>query len=173
MVGVAAAAARRPDFSACNSDNKRETLKATNTHDRKTRADTVTMNTAHSDVFLANLPTAIRETYEPIRMKQPNTVLLHMFDWFITKYGKTTGSNDCKWFEFKEFYCCYTITDNPCNICLDGATASAVGDFAPGANDGAFRTCANLIDEAKLYETGSNDCEWLEMYTPDCCFTPP
>jgi len=29
-------------------------------------------------------------TYEPIRMKQPNTVFLHMFDWFITKYGKTT-----------------------------------------------------------------------------------
>ena len=84
-----------------------------------------------------------------------------------------TGSNDCKWFEFKEFYCCYTIPDNPCNICLDGATASAVGDFAPGANDGDFRTCADLIDEAKLYETGSNDCEWLEMYTPDCCFTPP
>ncbi len=23
-------------------------------------------------------------------MKQPNTVFLHMFDWFITKYGRTT-----------------------------------------------------------------------------------
>jgi hypothetical protein len=23
-------------------------------------------------------------------MKQPNTVFLHMFDWFIGKYGKTT-----------------------------------------------------------------------------------
>ena len=40
--------------------------------------------------FLANLPKAIRETYEPICMKQPNTVFLHMFDWFIMKYGKTT-----------------------------------------------------------------------------------
>jgi hypothetical protein len=48
------------------------------------------MNAALSDVFLANLPKAIRETYEPIRMKQPNTVFLHMFDWFIAKYGKTT-----------------------------------------------------------------------------------
>jgi hypothetical protein len=47
------------------------------------------MNAALSDVFLANLPKAICEKYEPIRMKQPNTVLLHMFDWFITKYGKT------------------------------------------------------------------------------------
>jgi len=79
-----------PDFSACNSDNKRETLKATNARDRKTRADTLTMNAALSDVFLANLSKAMRETYEPIRMKQLNTVFLHMFDWFIKKYGKTT-----------------------------------------------------------------------------------
>jgi hypothetical protein len=28
-------------------------------------------------------------------MKQPNTVFLHMFNWFITKYGRTT-SKDCK-----------------------------------------------------------------------------
>jgi hypothetical protein len=79
-----------PDFSACNSDNERETLKATNARNRKTRADIVTMNAALSDVFLANLPKAIHKTYEPIRMEQPNTVFLHMFDWFITKYGKTT-----------------------------------------------------------------------------------
>jgi hypothetical protein len=39
--------------------------------------------------------TAIRETYEPICMKQPNTVCLQMFDWFITKYGKTT-TEDCE-----------------------------------------------------------------------------
>ncbi len=50
----------------------------------------LTMNAALSDVFLANLPKAIRQTYEPIRMKQPNTVFLHMFNWFIEKYGKTT-----------------------------------------------------------------------------------
>jgi hypothetical protein len=48
------------------------------------------MNAALSDVFLANLSKAICETYEPIRMKQSNTVFLHMFDWLITKYGKTT-----------------------------------------------------------------------------------
>ena len=28
-------------------------------------------------------------------MKQPNAVFLHMFDWFITKYGKTT-TEDCE-----------------------------------------------------------------------------
>ncbi len=44
------------------------------------------MNLALSDVFLTNLPKAIFETYKLIRMKQPNTVFVHMFDWFITNY---------------------------------------------------------------------------------------
>jgi len=39
-----------PDFSACNSDNEHETLKATNARDRKARADIVTMNATLSDV---------------------------------------------------------------------------------------------------------------------------
>ena len=82
-----------PDFSACNLDNERETLKATNACIRKTRQDIVTMNAALSDVFLTNLPKAICETYEPIHMKQPNMVFLHMFDWFITKYGKTMSED--------------------------------------------------------------------------------
>ena len=51
-----------PDFSTTTSYNERETLKATNARDRKTRADIVTMNAALSNVFLANLPKAIRET---------------------------------------------------------------------------------------------------------------
>ncbi len=59
------------------------------------RADIVTMNAALSDVFLANLPKAICKMYEPICMKQPNMVFLHMFDWFITKYGKMTAE-DCE-----------------------------------------------------------------------------
>ena len=50
-----------PDFSACNSDNESKTFKATNARDRKTRADIVTMNAALFDVFLANLPKAIRD----------------------------------------------------------------------------------------------------------------
>ena len=79
-----------PDFSACNSDNECKTLKATNARDQKTRAYIVTMNAALSDVFLANLSKAMHKTYKPIYMKQPNTVFLHMFDWFIMKYGKTT-----------------------------------------------------------------------------------
>jgi hypothetical protein len=85
-----------PDFSTCNSDkNERKTLNATHARDRKTRADIITMNAALSDVFLANLPKAICQTYEPIQMKEPNTVFLHMFNWFIEKYGKTT-TEDCE-----------------------------------------------------------------------------
>jgi hypothetical protein len=53
------------------------------------------MNLAFFDVFLANLPKAICETYKPIHMKQPNTIFFHMFDWFITKYGQLT-IKDCK-----------------------------------------------------------------------------
>jgi hypothetical protein len=84
-----------PNFSTCTSDNERETLKATNARDQKTQADIITMNAALSNVFLANLPKAICETYKPICMNQPNTVFLHMFDWFINKYGKMT-TKDCK-----------------------------------------------------------------------------
>jgi hypothetical protein len=83
------------DFSPCTSNNEHDSLKATHACDQKTQADIVTMNVALSDVFLANLSKAIHETYKPIRMKQPNTVFLHMFDWFITKYGHIT-TKDCK-----------------------------------------------------------------------------
>jgi hypothetical protein len=53
------------------------------------------MNVALSNVFLANLPKVICETYKQICMKQPNTVFLHMFDWFITQYGRARNK-DCK-----------------------------------------------------------------------------
>jgi hypothetical protein len=84
-----------PDFSMYTSDNERKCLKATHAHDQKTQADIVIMNVALSNIFLANLPKEICETYKPIRMKQPNTVFLHIFDWFITKFGRTT-TKDCK-----------------------------------------------------------------------------
>jgi hypothetical protein len=50
---------------------------------KKTRADIITMNATLSDVFLANLPKLICNGYDPICMGLPNTVFLHMFDWFI------------------------------------------------------------------------------------------
>jgi hypothetical protein len=79
------------DFNNCTNNNQHETLKPMHALAKKTRADIVTMNAALSDVFLANLPNSIRDGYNPIRMGSPNTVFLHMFDWFIKKYGVITA----------------------------------------------------------------------------------
>jgi hypothetical protein len=72
-----------PDFKNCTDNNQRETLKSMHGLAKKTRADIVTMNAAFSDVFLANLSKLICNGFGPIHMKLPNTVFLHMFDWFI------------------------------------------------------------------------------------------
>jgi hypothetical protein len=80
-----------PDFNNCMDDNQRGTLKLTHTLAKKTRVDIDTMNAALSDEFLANLPKLIRNGYDPISMGSPNTVFLHIFDWFIKKYGITTA----------------------------------------------------------------------------------
>jgi hypothetical protein len=53
------------------------------------------MNAALLDVFLVNLPKAIRKTYKPICMKEPNMVFLHMFHWLFVKYGNIM-TKDCK-----------------------------------------------------------------------------
>jgi uncharacterized membrane protein YgcG len=77
-----------PDFTNCTDDNQHETLKSMHALAKKTRADIVTMNATLSDVFLANLPKLIRDGYNPIHM---GSLFLHMFDWFIKKYGVTTA----------------------------------------------------------------------------------
>jgi hypothetical protein len=79
-----------PDFKNCTDNNQCETLKSTHALAKKTRVDIVTMNAALLDVFLANLPKSICDGYNPICMGSPNTVFLHMFDWFIKKYGIMT-----------------------------------------------------------------------------------
>jgi hypothetical protein len=80
-----------PDFTNCTNNNERETIKSTHALEKKTRADILTMNAALADVFLTSLPKSIRDGYDPICMALPNTVFLHMFDWFINKYGTTTA----------------------------------------------------------------------------------
>jgi hypothetical protein len=72
-----------PDFKNCTDDSQRETLKLTHALAKKTRADIITMNAALLDVFLVSLPKLICNGYNPICMGLPNTVLLHMFQWFI------------------------------------------------------------------------------------------
>ena len=63
-----------------------------------------------------------------------------------------------------------TGVDNPCIICTDGTD---VDDFAPYAGNGDFRTCEILIDEAKLYEAGTDYCGWFESSELLCCYTIP
>jgi hypothetical protein len=80
-----------PNFNSCTDDNQHELLKSTHALAKKTRADIVTMNAALLDMILANLPKSICDGYNSICMGLPNTVFLHMFDWFIKKYGITTA----------------------------------------------------------------------------------
>jgi len=63
-----------------------------------------------------------------------------------------------------------TGVDNTCIICPDGTD---VANFAPYADNGDLRTCGILIDEAKLYETGTDYCGWFELFELRCCFTAP
>ena len=103
-----------------------------------------------------------------------------------------TGSDACGRYDIDVAYCCPspasvddsavaptttastlgagTGADNLCIICLDGTAAD---DFAPHAEDGDSRTCADFIDEAKLYEPGSDDCGWFEFQELYCCYTIP
>ncbi len=64
-----------------------------------------------------------------------------------------------------------TVVDNTCIICPNGANAG--GNIAPYTNTGDLRTCADLIDEAKLYDAGDDDCGWYVLTEKDCCFTLP
>jgi hypothetical protein len=80
-----------PDFKNCTNNNQHEMLKSTYALAKKTRADIITMNSTLSDVFLTNLSKLICNGYDPICMGLPNTVFLHMFDWFIKKYGVMTA----------------------------------------------------------------------------------
>ena len=45
------------------------------------------MNTALIDAFLDLILAAFWQSYEQIRMENPNSVFREMFAWFVTKYG--------------------------------------------------------------------------------------
>jgi hypothetical protein len=90
-----------------------------------------------------------------------------------------TASEDCAFYETFEEVCCPTVAAttpaptpmNPCIICPNGATAG--DEYAPYADSGNPATCAELIDYATLFETGSGECAVAGMYEIDCCFTVP
>ena len=109
------------------------------------------MNLALADVFLANLPKAIQETYKPIRMKDPNTVFLYMFDWFIDKYGKTTTKDReanqqrmaAKWHPTKGF--------EPLMTCLFIGTSYAIAARYPMQDHDVINIGMRIIKHCRMY----------------------
>jgi hypothetical protein len=81
-----------------------------------------------------------------------------------------SDSDACGLYDIDVAYCCPSEVGNKCIICPDG---TAIGDFSPYAKDGDSRTCADLIEEAKLHEVGSDDCAMSEVDEINCCFTTP
>jgi hypothetical protein len=60
---------------------------------QKRRNDVINMNTALIDAFLNLIPMAFKQSYEQIRMENPNLVFREMLDWFITKYGRMSAED--------------------------------------------------------------------------------
>jgi hypothetical protein len=61
--------------------------------------------------------------------------------------------------------------DDLCTVCPNGATAG--DDYTPYADIGDFTTCGEIIELAKEYKIGSEDCANAEMYEVLCCFAVP
>ena len=62
--------------------------------------------------------------------------------------------------------------ENPCLICPNGATNPAGEDHAPYTSKHPI-TCKEIIDNAKLFETGSLWCAQYEFAGTYCCPTTP
>jgi hypothetical protein len=82
-----------PNFSACNNDNDRVTAKKAHAILLKTRNDVVNMNAALIDTLLSLIPMAFKLLYEQERMMDPDAVFRQCFDWFVTKYGRTSAED--------------------------------------------------------------------------------
>ncbi|KAL3823888.1 hypothetical protein ACHAXA_005470 [Cyclostephanos tholiformis] len=70
-------------------------------------------------------------------------------------------------------FCCYTPPENPCTICPNGVTADEGDDYVPYADDGDTMTCAQYIELAAWYESGSYVCGYFEIDELSCCPTEP
>ena len=77
-----------PDFRECNNDNDRATAKMTHAILLKTSNDVINMNAAFIDTLLS-----LKLLYEQERMMDPNAVFRQCFDWFVTKYGRTSAKD--------------------------------------------------------------------------------
>ena len=82
-----------PDYTGATDANTRLNIKTTHAMAVKRRNDVINMNTALIDAFLDLIPVAFKQSYEQIRMENPNSVFREMFTWFVTKYGRTSAED--------------------------------------------------------------------------------
>ena len=81
------------DFSVCNNNNDWAAAKITYVIFLKTCNDVVNMNAALINTLLSLIPMALKLLYEQERMMDPNAVFRQCFDWFVTKYGRTSAED--------------------------------------------------------------------------------
>jgi hypothetical protein len=74
-----------PNYTACTNNNKRATVKAMHTFDKKMRADNVTMNTTIANVFLEALSSQVRASFLQQHLHKLNIVFVNMFVWFVAR----------------------------------------------------------------------------------------
>ena len=53
----------------------------------------INVNTALINAFLDFIPVVFKQSYEQIRMENPNSEFCEMFSWFVTKYGRTSAED--------------------------------------------------------------------------------
>jgi hypothetical protein len=85
-----------------------------------------------------------------------------------------SGSSKCGMADLAvELFCCYTEPLNPCTTCPKGVTAALGDDYAPYAENGDPTTCAQYIEFAAAFESGSYVCGYFEVDELSCCPTVP
>ena len=82
-----------PNYTGAINANARAAIKTTHAMAQKRCNDVINMNTALSDAFLDLIPVAFKQSYEQIRMENPNLVFREMFAWFVTKYERTSAED--------------------------------------------------------------------------------
>jgi hypothetical protein len=82
-----------PNYSGCTDTNDRANVKVTHGMALKQCNDFINMNSALIDAFLDLVLVAFKQSYEQIRMENPNSVFCKMFAWFVAKYRRTSADD--------------------------------------------------------------------------------
>jgi hypothetical protein len=82
-----------PGYTGAVDTNARAAIKTTHAMAQKRCNDVINMNMAFIDAFLDLIPVGFKQSYEQIRMENPNSVFREMFAWFVTKYGRTSAED--------------------------------------------------------------------------------